>query len=120
MDLSKFKMTRRDLQVPKDFKEFKSTLDEAIFKASEDLESKKVKLIESRILDRFGVEIDLKKEVLKTFPRIAAVKHDNGTEVFYYNDGSEEGCEIIRFMGTHMSQNDLERGLGFTYKINYI
>jgi hypothetical protein len=82
------------------------------------INKEKERLIKSRILERVGEDVDIKKEGVKRFPRITIQYHShNHSEHYYWNDGSDEGLVLISFyQNNDINLNEGSGSLGFTYK----
>lgn len=75
---------------------------EVISKLVKDIQAKKEALVQGKIKELVG-EVDLIKESKRVFPRIACVMHEDQSEHYYWNDGSEEGLRLISFYPDSMA-----------------
>ena len=73
----------------------RNMIDDLISTQLKKLTSEKQRLVELRIKEKTGLEIDLNKEKLRTFPRIAVMNFVNHAEQWYWNDGSVLGLLLI-------------------------
>ncbi len=89
------------------------------------INSEKERLLKERlteIIGVMGIEINLEKELQRTFPRIACkYSKVNHSETWLFNDGTEFGREIITFypLDTVFEKLDIESWkftIGFKYK----
>jgi hypothetical protein len=72
-------------------------IDEIIAEQAKNINSEMERILKERIKETFGYDIDLEAEIKRKFPRIIAIKHDDGSIHYWWNDGSVNGKEIIGF-----------------------
>lgn len=72
----------------------KSAITDYMERLRRDIEARKDAILSVK-LDELGV--DLEQEKQKRFPNIQCIVNGKGEETWYYNDGSEQGKEIITF-----------------------
>lgn len=89
--------------------------------ASRGINSEKEKLIKERIKSLTGEDIDIIAEVKRLFPRICRILKDN-SELFFWNDGSENGKLLITFyplkehIDPYTEIGTVKINIGFNYK----
>ena len=88
--------------------------------AAAKLEQEKERLINLRVTERVGQEIDLLKEATKRFPRIAREFHSTDqSEHWYWNDDSDKGLHLISFyqdFEQDLTSKDYKFNAGFKYR----
>jgi len=97
----------------------KDLIDEIIEKAGANLMHQKELLIKERLIQIAGDEVDLVAESKRMFPRIKSVYfQSNRSEIYYWNDGSENGIEIITFypLDSNIEYGNRSVLLGFKWK----
>jgi len=95
-------------------------MQEFIKKASEELLQKKQKLVEERIKEKTGLDIDLLMEAAARFPRLKCEINEGYVyEKWYWNDGSKFGILLITFCNNQLSNEinaDKKFSVGFSYR----
>lgn len=94
-------------------------MNRAIRNITEKVNNEKERLVFERCCERIetGEPIDFSKEMLRRFPRIKMEIHRDGSEHYYWNDGSEDGLHLISFYYTQdIDMIDYKVNFGFTYK----
>lgn len=85
---------------------------------AEKIQAEKIRLVNLRIKEKTGLEIDVVKEFKKRFPIIKAEYNSyNQQESWFYNDGSDLGLELIVFYNDTIDNvNLLDLGKDFKFK----
>lgn len=81
---------------------YKSQFHEIMEQLAADIQSKKEAVVMERLKAK-GIEFDSEKESIRRFKSIMVESHEThfsptNTELYFYNDGSEQGLFIVGFM----------------------
>lgn len=72
-------------------------MQEVADKIAQDINAQKERVINQKIKEIVGIEIDLQEELQRRFKRFCTVIQDN-EETIYFNDGSIDGIRIVTFV----------------------
>src|SRR5687767_5596516 len=74
-----------------------SAIDALVGQKVQELKLEQERLLKERLSGYLGYEFDLEAESKKAFPRLRYVSTEDGTESYYWNDGTEEGYRVVTF-----------------------
>lgn len=59
--------------------------------------NEKEQIIRTTLWKATGVELDIKQEMQRIFPRLIAIRQEGGAEVWYWNNSTASGLRLITF-----------------------
>jgi hypothetical protein len=85
------------------------------------IQTEKDRLLFERVCQRVVTDepINLTDEAKRRFPRIVCERHQDQSEHWYWNDGTENGLHLISFYWARPEENrlnDTAITIGFTYR----
>lgn len=84
-----------------------SFLDTSLNDLVKQINHQRESILKESILEKVGKEIDINEENKRRFPRIVRVSEVlNGSDSFYWNDGTESGLHLVTFYGNKPIKSD--------------